>query len=63
MAGQNNRTNSLTANGRFGASGAVLRRKNWYNFCKEFLCRNGVEAPPAPSRWDVSRHLGDNHKV
>ena len=29
-------------NGRFGASGSVLRRKNWYNFCREFLCRNGV---------------------
>jgi len=27
----------LTHNMRFGASGAVLRRKNWYDFCKEFL--------------------------
>ena len=40
-------------NGRFGASEAVLRPKNWYNFCKEFLCRNGVEATTSPSRWDV----------
>ena len=41
------------SNGRFGASGAVLRRKNWYNFCREILCRNGVEATTSPSRWDV----------
>ena len=46
------------SNGRFGASGAVRCRKNWYNFCKEFLYRNGVEAPPAPSRWDVIRQSG-----
>ena len=48
-----NRQRRRPSNGRFGASGAVLRRKNWYNFCKEFLCRNGFEAPPAPNRWDV----------
>ena len=48
------------ANGRFGASGAILRRKNWYNFCKEFLCRNGVETPPSPIRSDVICHPREN---
>ena len=46
-------TNGRTYNGRFGASGAVRCWKNWYNFCREFLCMNGVEAATSPSRWDV----------
>ena len=39
--------------GGLAQAGAVRCWKNWYNFCREFLCRNGVEAATSPSRWDV----------
>ena len=43
------------ANGRFGASGAVARPKVCANLEVLLPVRTAVEAPPAPSRWDVAR--------
>ena len=48
------------ANGRFGASGAVARPKFCANLEVFAPVRALVKAPPAPSRWDVSRHFVDS---
>jgi len=44
-------------NGRFGASGAVARLKVCGNLEVLSPVRTAVEAPPAPSRFDVSGNL------
>ena len=41
------------ANGRFGASGGVGSPESLCEFGNLSPVRAAVEAPPAPSRWDV----------
>ena len=48
------------SNGRFGASGAVARPKVCADLKVLSPVRTAVEAPPAPSRWDVKRKRGDS---
>ena len=45
-------------NGRFGASGAVTRPKGCADLQVFAPVRAAVEAPPAPSRWDVICQAG-----
>jgi hypothetical protein len=42
-------------NERFGASGAVTPQTILYKFARYYPAGTAVEAPPAPSRWDVIR--------
>ena len=48
-------------NGRFGASGAVTRPKVCANLEVLRPVRAVVEAPPAPSRWDVVGNFSGQH--
>ena len=51
---------STAANGRFGVMAAVIPRTILCGNKRLYPAGNSVEAATTPSRWDVSRHLGDS---
>ena len=52
--------NATAYNMRFGATAAVAPRKRQCRCESLYPAGSLVEAATTPSRWDVSRHLGDS---
>jgi len=45
-------------NGRFGTMAAVIPKTILWEIARYYPAGSSVEAATAPSRWDVSRHIG-----
>ena len=49
---------SPSANGRFGSMAAVTPQTILWEFARYYPAASSVEAATAPSRWDVTCHMG-----